>query len=359
MTDEAKREEEQTQDAVDRASEFEMAIMLLLLGKIRKVMENDTPKARAEALNDIRKSIKKETTKFLTDEKRIVKDNLQAVGEKAYKSLDSRSKKLVKPSALTSKHAEEACDYFKKYMKTSGTNYALNKNTNIYQFFTTFIEQNVKDVVDGVTTVDDAVSKAIDTLSANGIKVIDYKSGISRNVDVFVRQQMQYAAKESVQDLREENAKKDGVTIWEFDAHANARPSHQKWQGKRYDTTGKEYPTLEQLTHGEHKDYGCNHHAFPVYNKEDPYMYTKEELKNINTKPFEWNGKMYEGYEAKQKMRQQERTIKEYKRRVHLLESQGLDATKAKFLLKKHSAEYTSFCKAFGTYRRSNRLKIS
>lgn len=357
--DEQEKQEEQCQTSIDIARAFEMSIFLMMLGKIRKVLSDGSKRAKATALHEIRKYVKEETKAFLKQEKEAVRHDLMLVGESAYDNLDKRSKKQIKCNTFVSSYAKDTDDYFKKYMKTSGNNYILDKNTNIYQFFNNFIEQNVKDVVDGKVPIEKAISDAVDKLAQNGLKIVDYASGRTRSVEVFVRQQMLYASKESVQDLRIANAKKDGITIWEFDAHPNARPSHQKWQGKRYDETGKYYPKVDELTHGEHKDFGCKHDAFPVYNKDDPYMFTKEQLENINTEPFEWNGKTYDGYEATQKMRAQERTIRDYKKRIKMKKEQGVDTTKDEFLLKKHNAEYTSFCKTFGTYRRSNRLKIA
>lgn len=356
---EAERDEKQTTEPVERASAFEMSIMLLLIKKIKDVLKTGTKRAKSEAINEIRKQVSSETKKFLNDEKKLVSTALEKVGYDAYEEIDERSFKKIKPKALLPKYEKEVNDNFKKYMKSKGTNYALNRDTNIYQFFNIFIEKNVSDVVDGKVPIEDAIADAINTLSKTGIKLIDYKSGITRNVDVYVRQQMLYAAKESTQELREENAKEDGITIWEFDAHPNARPSHQVWQGKRYDTTGKYYPTLDELTHGEHKDYGCKHRAFPVYNRKDKPMYTKKQLKNINTEPFVWNGKKYDGYEATQEMRKQERKIRELKRCLNLQAENDIDTTETNYKLKKADKEYTSFCKAFGTYRRNNRLNIA
>ena len=359
MKNEEERNEEQCQESINRARELEMALMILLTVNIKKTLENDSKSARANALNIIRKSIKKETKSFLNDEKELVLNDLTKVGDNAYENLDSRSNKKINPEQFTKKKARESSDYFKKFMKTKGTNFVYDKNMDVYRYFNVFIERNVKDVVDGKVTIDEAVSKAIDELSRNGVKVIDYASGTTRSIEAFVRQQMLYASKESVQELREANAEEDGITIWEFDAHANARPSHQVWQGKRYDTTGKDYPTLEELTHGEEKDYGCKHRAYPVYSKDDPYMFSKDQLKNMNTKPFKFKDKTYDGYNATQKMRYMERRIREYKKRIKLKEEMGIDTTNDKFLLKKHNKEYSQFCKAFGTYRRSNRLKIA
>ena len=169
---------------------------------------------------------------------------------------------------------------------------------------------------------------------------------------------MQYAEKESSQEINNKCAKDMGVTVFEFDAHANARPTHKKWQGKRYDTKGKLYPSLYELTHGEEKDYGCRHFAQPVWDVDMPYAYTKEQLKNIDTKPFTFQGKKYEGYEARQYQRELERNIRALKREVILLDNQGLGSTEAKIKLKHANAVYKAFSSEMGDRVHNDRLRI-
>ncbi|MGX8833972.1 phage minor capsid protein [Amedibacillus sp. YH-ame6] len=345
--------EKDSLEAVEQAKEFELSILLLLTYHISKTLSEDETKALA--LSEIRKSISKETKNALKSLEEASNTAITIANDREYDSLKEKAPKLIEYKG-NSRYVADCDEYFRKYMRSGGTNYVVGKNQRVLQYFNTFIEQNVKSVVDGTTSVNDAVKKAINELSSTGLKIINYENGTTRNIDVFVRQQIQYASKESTHELREEFAKKNGITIWEFDAHANARPSHQQWQGKRYDTTGRHYPTLNELTHGEHEEFGCKHIRFPVFSKDDPYMFSKKDLESINAKPFVWNGKEYDGYSAAQQQRKIEREIRALKREKTLLNENGFDDKEASYKLKIKNAQYSSFCKAFGTYKRNDRL---
>ena len=89
-----------------------------------------------------------------------------------------------------------------------------------------------------------------------------------------------------------------------------------------------------------------------------PYAYTKEQLKNIDTKPFMFQGKEYEGYEARQHQRELERNIRALKREIILLDNQGLSSTEAKVKLKHANAVYKSFSYEMGDRVHNDRLRI-
>ena len=347
------RQELNTKGAVKKAQEMESEILESVVDEIEGVLSEKTSKA--QALKNIRDKTKK-----------IVDKNIDGIIEESNKALEENSSQTVKglskgiiPNVSLTAQQKEVKNYFKKYITTKGTNFVVGKNQKIPQFFTTFIEREIQQVVQGTIPINVAIKKAIKELSQTGLKVIDYDSGVVRTIDVFVRQQILYAQKQHTQDIRNEFAKKNDITIFEFDAYPNARPSHQKWQGKRYDTTGRFYPTLNELTHGEHNDYGCKHRAFPVWDKDDKYMFTEEQLKKINTKPFEWKGKEYNGYSATQKQRQYEREIRALKRERNLLESRGEKADDVKYRLSVKNKEYKQFCEKMGTYRRNDRTSVA
>ena len=348
--DDEKKLESNTNEIVGLSQVLEIAIFLFIINEIKYTLNN--PEKQSQSLSNIRKNTEKEVNNYLpliiSGVSVALKSNYDDVVKGLKGSIPKYSKTFEK----------ETEDYFKKYMNTKGTNFIVGKGQKIPQYFTTFIEKEVKGVVDGSISVEDAIKKAVKELSDSGLKVVNYDSGVRRNIDVFVRQQMLYAQKQSAQDLRDRFAEENGITIFEFDAHPNARPTHQKWQGKRYDTTGKYYPTLEELTHGEHNDYGCKHRSYPVYDKEDKYMFTKDQLNNINTKPFEWNGKKYDGYEATQKQRLYERQIRALKRQKILNDELGIKDDSLEYRLNKKEKEYSRFCKAFGTYERKDRTNV-
>lgn len=351
--------EDKSQDTINVARLFELGLLSLFIKEYRIALEADTEMERAQAIARLRNAMQRQCVEFKKKVSKASKNDMKAIGELAYNNLHKKSKKLVKPTKIVNQWQKKNDAYWRKYIKTKGTNLVIN-DKGIIQTFKILLDQDVKGIVEGTLEIDKAVANTIHKLSKAGVDIINYKSGAKRNVEVFVRQQMVYASKESSNDLRKKNAEKDGVTIWEWTAHADARPSHKLWQGKRFDTTGKYYP--KSVSHGEENDYGCLHRAKPVYDKDDPYAYSKKELDNIDTKPFKWNGKTYTGYEAKQQMRAMERKIRQCKREIYLLEENSLNGSESakstRYLLKKANSDYTSFCKAYGTYRRSNRLKI-
>lgn len=348
--DEAKKQEEMAQKSVDVVQVLELTVISSLIGKIKRAFERK--KANAEDIADIRKDVANGAKSCLLSLNKA-SDNLLEENFK-YISNDLKGKK---PNYST-KFAKETSEYWKKYIKTKGTNFVVANNKTIPQYFTNVVDQYIKEIVDGTTTAENVIGKVVNELSQSGLKVIDYDSGVTRQIDVWARQQVLYAQKQSTQDIREKYAKENKITIFEFDAHPNARPSHQKWQGKRYDTTGKYYPTLNQLTHGEHKDYNCKHRAFPVYDRNDKYMFSKKDLANINTKPFTFKGKEYDGYSGTQLMRQYERNIRALKREVYFNQQQGNDVTQLKAKLRKKNSEYKEIAKKMNTYTRSERLKV-
>ena len=354
--------EERERKSVKRASVFELGMMIFISNKIREVLEKNTEENAkfneilAKSLVDLRKFTKKESKSLKKD---VIKESKKDLEENKQGTLDLIKEASGKPikKKLKMDLQNDTSKRWKKYIKSNANTYAIGKD-KLPVFFTKIVQEEVKNVVGGKCTIDDSCRKAISKLADSGVKIVEYDTGVKRNVDVWVRQQMQYAEKESSQEINNKCAKDMGVTVFEFDAHANARPTHKKWQGKRYDTQGKLYPSLYELTHGEEKDYGCRHFAQPVWNVDMPYAYTKEQLKDIDTKPFTFQGKKYEGYVARQYQRELERNIRALKREVILLDNQGLSSTEAKIKLKHANATYKAFSSEMGDRVHNDRLRI-
>lgn len=344
-----KQQEELAQETVDIAQELEGILLIYLVGKIAKALEST--KTKPEDLADIRNEIAKEVAIYLpllsSSSNKVIKDSFDKVVEGLKGDIPKYS----------SSFAKETEEYWKKYIKTKGTNFVVGKNQKLPQYFTNTIDKYIKEIVDGSTSVQQAVESITKELADTGIKVIDYESGVTRRLDTWAKQQVLYAERQSTQDLIDKWAKKNNHTIFEFSAHMNARPTHQLWQGKRYDTTGKYYPTLWELTHGEHLEYGCRHYS-KAKNKDDPYDYTKEELDNLNSEPFEFKGKTYDGYEGTQLMAKYEREIKNLKTEIALNKSQNIDVNNLEVKRKKKTKEYKEVCEKMKMSPRYNRMKV-
>lgn len=109
--------------------------------------------------------------------------------------------------------------------------------------------------------------------------------------------------------------------------HGGARPSHQEWQGKWY--TREELVSVCGLgtvtgLHGAN----CRHDYFPVIPGISVPTYTADELEEMNRKeniPVEYNGKKYTKYEALQRQRKLETTMRAQRQQIHLLKVGNAD----------------------------------
>lgn len=347
--------EKSTQESVDLAQSLEYAIMSSVLNEFKEVLDNDTQKQRSIALNNIRKKTDNEISLFIKAIAISTLDALNKTNIKVVKDLD-KANDLKHYSKNISNWDKKINKNIKKYVKSRGLVLGGQK---LDKFFYNLCNSEIKAVVDGTDTIDNIVRSAIKKMSDSGVKIVTYDN-TKRNIDVFVRQELLYAQKMSAHDTRMLFAKENNITIFDIDAHPDARPSHQVWQGKRYDTTGKYYPTFDEISHGNGSlnDYGCNHIVYPVTNPDDAPMYTKEMLKNINTKSFTFRGKEYDGYKAKQNMRYLERQIRALKREKNLLDKNNLTDKRINAKLRNKQKEYREFCKAYNTYPRTNRTRV-
>ena len=348
MTD--KELEKNTQDSVDIAQLFEFSIMLLLLNEFEKVAKGGN---QAESTNTIRNQSSKEVDIFKKSLEVGILATLNNVNNSTLEGL--KNSKDIKYYDV-SKHADNMLENVKKYVKSKGI---VLDGQKMETFFYNLCRDEAKAVVEGTTTLEKAMENACRKIGQSGVSVVTYDN-TTRKVDVYVRQELLYAQKQSYEDIIFKLAEDEGITVFETDAHPDARLTHQVWHGRRWDITGKLYPTFEQLSHGNgsYRDHGCLHIVKPVEDPTSPPPYTEEQLKNINTPPFEFKGKTYTGTEARERMRYIERQIRACKREKLLIDKKELDNTKISQRLKNWQTEYRQFCKAYGTYPRTNRTRV-
>lgn len=92
----------------------------------------------------------------------------------------------------------------------------------------------------------------------------------------------------------------------------------------------------------------------------DEPKYTQQQLDNIDPPPFEWNGKEYTAYAARQKQREDERKMRKYKRLMiaHNAAGNEDDYNHYKARLKKLSKEYKLFSAKAGLPLQMNRAVV-
>lgn len=221
-------------------------------------------------------------------------------------------------------------------------------------------------VMTGAVDHNTAIRNATRRLTEGGLQFVDYASGVRCHADVAARRAVLTGLSQMTGKVSEHNAAELGTDIVEVDAHAGARPDHAEWQGKWYSLSGKskKYPSLKAVTgYGTVtglKGANCRHDFYPVIEGISEPSYTEEELKNIDPPPFEYNGKTYTYYEATQRQRAMERSMRKTKREI--LAADATDDkdrfTEKSVLLRRQKEEYGRFSRAAGLSVRNERAQV-
>lgn len=221
-------------------------------------------------------------------------------------------------------------------------------------------------VMTGAVDHNTAIRNATRRLTEGGLQFVDYASGARCHADVAARRAVLTGLSQMTGKVSEHNAAELGTDIVEVDAHAGARPDHAEWQGRWYSLSGKskKYPSLVEVTgYGTGaglKGWNCRHDFYPVIEGISEPSYTEEELKNIDPPPFEYNGKTYTYYEATQRQRAMERSMRKTKREI--LAADATDDkdrfTEKSVLLRRQKEEYGRFSKAAGLSLRNERAQV-
>ncbi|MDY2864112.1 MAG: phage minor capsid protein [Oscillospiraceae bacterium] len=218
----------------------------------------------------------------------------------------------------------------------------------------------------GMTDYNTAVRNATRRLTESGLQFVDYASGVRNHADVAARRAVLTGLSQYTGKISERNAEELDTDIVEVTAHAGARPDHAEWQGRWYSLSGKskKYPSLVEVTgYGTGaglKGWNCRHDFYPVIDGISEPSYTEEELQNIDPPPFEYEGKTYTYYEATQRQRYMERSMRKTKREILAADATGDKDrfTEKSVLLRRQREEYGKLSKAAGLLTQNQRTQV-
>ncbi len=215
------------------------------------------------------------------------------------------------------------------------------------------------------------LKKAVRELTASGLRSVDYftEQGDgntkihSNRVEVAARRALMTGFNQTVAKITEENAEKLGTDKFEVTYHRGARPTHQPWQGRVY--SKKELASV--CGYGEVdglKGANCYHDFHPFIEGISKRLYTDEQLDEWNKEentPKQYGGKEYTVYEAQQRQRRLETSLRRKREEIELLEKGGANeddilAAKAKYHAL--SNEYAQFSKAMNLPQQRERISI-
>lgn len=233
-------------------------------------------------------------------------------------------------------------------------------------------------VQSGAISYNQAIRDAVRQLADSGIKTVDYESGHVDQVDVAVRRAVMTGTNQLCQRYAEQSTEYLKTDLVEVSAHIGARntgagpENHESWQGRIYrwsekpKTSNGDYPDFIETTgYGTGPGLGgwnCRHHFSPFIENVMERTYTDEQLESMKgeNRKFTFEGKEYDGYQATQKQRQIERTIRALKRRQIACKAAGLkdeeQATTTR--IRRLNAKYKAFSKAAGLPEQRERIKV-
>lgn len=225
------------------------------------------------------------------------------------------------------------------------------------------LDKAVTEIASGASDYNTVLEKTVTEMTNSGLRTVDYASGHSNRVTVAARRAVSTGLNQVVGKINEENAEKLGTNYFEVSWHSGARPTHQVWQGRVYSKEELEsvcgLGTVTGLCGAN-----CYHSYSPFTPGITPRTYTDEQLDQMNAEenePVEYNGKNYTKYEATQRQRRLETTMRAQRQKIKLLEEGGADEqaiinARARYV--KTSDEYVNFSKSVGLSQQWDRVTV-
>lgn len=237
---------------------------------------------------------------------------------------------------------------------------------DIAKFYQESVDLALMQVNSGVLNSNEAIKQAVKKLADSGLRTIDYENGWSNRVDVAVRRAVVTGSNQMCHKMTELTMKELECEYVETTAHAGARPDHQEWQGQVFCYKGKsdKYPDFVEKTRYGYGDglggYNCRHSFYPFFPGISKRAYSEEHLNNIDPEPFEHDGKTYTYYEALQRQRKLETSIRQKKRELITYNAAGLkdDFNNSSILLNRLKSEYKSFSNAGDLTVRNDLMQV-
>lgn len=250
-------------------------------------------------------------------------------------------------------------------LKTNGElkNLTLTTANEVQKAFYDAVNNADLQVETGIYDYNTAIKNAIyDIVERNGgVGKVEYPSGYSSQLDVAVRRCVLTGVSNSTNALQKQRAEEMHAPYVDTSAHSGARPTHAEWQGKRFkydDFINKPFGEAQKPVFEQLKEYNCRHSWYPVMHEDAPKARTAQQLEDINKKTVTSGGKEYTYYEAEQRLRYMERTVRKYKRRAMAIEQVFGDASHEKLKVRDWNRRIKKFCADTGIRRRPENEKV-
>ena len=227
-------------------------------------------------------------------------------------------------------------------------------------------------ITSGAISYNQAIKSSVKQLADSGIKVVDYESGHRDHIDVAARRAVMTGVSQLCAKYTEQSAEYLETPYFEVSAHIGARDkgvgwqNHKAWQGRVYSVrTVDKYPSIYEVCGLGYVDglegANCRHIRTAFVDGVMERTYTDEELAHIDDgHDVDFEGKHYTAYEATQKQRKVERTIRKLKREQTAYKAAGLTENYQAVTtrIRRLNQEYKAFSEAAGLPLQRERMQV-
>lgn len=285
-------------------------------------------------------------------------NDIQRLGENGALSFEENTT-LQQILDTSAKMAGEDFENITQTMGFVGPDGQFRELTDAYQRSCDFAFEKV---VTGAQDYNGAVRDATRELAKKGIRVLDYTSGVHTSLEAAVRRNIMGGLGLMNEQITQHNHDALGADGWEISAHGGSAPDHEPYQGKQY--SDEEYTRLNNSLVRRIGTLNCGHSAMPIILGVNEPQYTKAELEEFrqqNEEGVTYEGKHYTLYEATQRQRKLESSIRNRKRRILIDEKLGdKDALQTdQIRLQVLRQEYSRFSKAADLPMQHARMEVA
>lgn len=246
------------------------------------------------------------------------------------------------------------------YLDYGGNKKVLTPLAEVYQGY---LDVACMDITSGAFDYNSVLRRVVAQLTNSGLRQIDYASGYANRVDVAARRAVMTGVTRLSGHISDYNAKRLGTNHFEVAWHAGARPTHAVWQGKVW--SREELVTVCGLgTVTGLEGANCYHERYPFIPGISERQWTDEWLAEQDRKentPKEFNGREYTLYEAKQRQRQMETSMRAQRQKVRLLQEGKADPDEIMLARAKYQGqldEYARFSRKMGLKQERERIYL-
>lgn len=190
--------------------------------------------------------------------------------------------------------------------------------------YTQLVDTGIRAVTSGLADYHSIIRSTVKAFAAQGIRSVDYESGLTRRLDSAVRMNLLEGVRSLAIEVAQEAGQEYGADGVEISAHAISAPDHEDIQGMQF--TLAEFEQLQATLDRPIGELNCRHIALPIVIGISQPAHTPEQIQEYRERSqerIEIDGQERSRYEWTQGQRQLETAIRGQKDMRDMMQASG------------------------------------